>query len=123
MPKFGEVQNASNFANVDCNKSLEDYFGENYEYSEHKNDPIFQAFNAKAKRLNQICKNLMIDIGEAQVMYGKYWRRLRYNEYEYVCEWLIGNKRMLFKIINPKMHDECMKDKAYMLWFERGEEC
>jgi hypothetical protein len=106
----------------DNDKSLIDYFGKDYVYEEHKGNPIFQAFNRRSKRLNEICREKFLDIGEAQCMLGCFWMRLKYYEFDIIEEWLKNNSRKNIKILYPELHEHCMKDKKYSNWYERGTE-
>lgn len=70
---------------------LEDYFGKEYDYEALKNNSIFNAFQDKMRAINKICSEHLLNIGEAQIMYGKFWSRVKFCELETVRQWIINN--------------------------------
>lgn len=106
----------------DSQMCLEDYFGEEYSYDGIKDNSIFKAFNEQSKLLNEVCRRVCLDIGEAQMMYGRRWTRLKYYEFDRVKEWIKNNYRKKLQILNTPMHNACMNFSDYKKWFERGYE-
>jgi hypothetical protein len=116
-----KIDNADTFSTVpDSDKSLTDYFGDEYEYEQYSTNTIFLAFNTKTMEINNLCKSLLLDVGEVQAMYGKFWRDVKYGQLDNVKEWLRMNARKNIEILNPEMHRSCMNSPQYQRWYERG---
>jgi hypothetical protein len=114
-------------ATPDDNKTNEDYFGKNYIYEEVYKNPIFQAFNEKCKEVNNICGSLLLDVGEAQIMIGKFWTQIKYGDFERLKEWIRNNYHRKIQVLQRPIHNEIMGlnsgsgVKEYQEWFNKHE--
>lgn len=120
-----ERSNSTTIGSPDPLSCMEDYFGEEHDFESLKGNAIFMAFQNKFRQINKICLNRRLNIGEAKMMYGKRWTRVKWNELDNLQTWLISNQRRSIEILNPEMHRFIMsqtdyKSKTYQDWYLRG---
>ena len=112
----------------DSEKTCQDYFGKNYIYEEVHKNQLFQAFNSKCRELNKICGELLLDIGEAQVLIGRFWTQIKYGEFESVGEWIKNNYFRRIQILEPEIHNQIMQQQngsgvlEYQEWFKKHDQ-